>query len=72
MRSGEDRSFCSLAKYADNDVALNKLAKAADLYGLTETSGVEIEEYMPEISDTDAVRSFIRRIADKKSMVGPA
>ncbi len=43
----------------NNDVALNKLAKAADLYGLSETSGVEIEEYTPEISSKDAVRSAI-------------
>ncbi len=43
----------------NSDVALNKLAKAADLYGLSETSGVEIEEYAPKISDTDAVRSAI-------------
>ena len=42
-----------------NDVGLNKLAKAADLYGLTETSGVEIEEYTPNVSDSDAVRSAI-------------
>ena len=43
----------------NNDVGLNKLAKAADLYGLTEISGVEIEEYSPEVSSTDAVRSAI-------------
>ena len=42
-----------------NDVGLSKLAKAADMYGLTETSGVEIEEYLPEVSDSDAVRSAI-------------
>ena len=43
----------------NNDVGLNKLARAADLYGLSETSGVEIEEYTPEVSDQDAVRSAI-------------
>ncbi len=43
----------------NNDVALNKLAKAADLFGLTETSGVEIEEYTPVVSDEDAVRTAI-------------
>ncbi len=43
----------------NNDVALNKLAKAADLFGLSEPSGVEIEEYTPEISNKDAVRSAI-------------
>ncbi len=46
------------SSYIDN-VGLNKLAKYADMYGLSETSGVEIEEYAPEISDTDAVRSAI-------------
>mgnify|MGYP002510601433 CR=1 FL=1 len=43
----------------NSDVALNKLARAADLFGLSETSGVEIEEYAPKVSDTDAVRSAI-------------
>ncbi len=43
----------------NSDVALNKLARAADQFGLSETSGVEIEEYTPEVSDTDAVRSAI-------------
>lgn len=44
--------------YNDN-VGLNKLAKYADMYGLSDLSGVEIEEYAPEISDLDAVRSAI-------------
>ena len=44
--------------YNDN-VGLQKLAKYADMYGLSETSGVEIEEYAPEVSDLDAVRSAI-------------
>lgn len=43
----------------NSDVALNKLARAADLFGLTETSGVEIEEYTPMVSDEDAVRTAI-------------
>lgn len=44
--------------YNDN-VGLQKLAKYADMYGLSETSGVEIEEYAPDVSDLDAVRSAI-------------
>lgn len=56
----------------NNDVALNKLAKAADLYGLTETSGVEIEEYSPEVSDTDAVRSAIGHGTNNFTTVGLA
>ena len=43
----------------NDSVGLNKLAKYADMYGLSETSGVEIEEYAPDVSDLDAVRSAI-------------
>ena len=43
----------------DSKVGLSTLAKYADMYGLSETSGVEIEEYSPKISDTDPVRSAI-------------
>lgn len=43
----------------NSEVGLNKLAKYADMYGLSETSGVEIDEYIPIISDTDSVRSAI-------------
>ena len=56
----------------NNDVGLGKLAKAADLYGLSETSGVEIEEYMPEVSDTDAVRSAIGHGTNNYTTVGLA
>lgn len=44
--------------YNDN-VGLEKLAKYADMYGLSEASGIEIEEYTPGVSDLDAVRSAI-------------
>ncbi|MCM1122328.1 MAG: penicillin-binding transpeptidase domain-containing protein [Eubacterium sp.] len=56
----------------NSDVGLNKLAKAADMYGLSETSGVEIEEYAPEISDTDAVRSAIGHGNNNYTTVGLA
>ena len=56
----------------NSDVALNKLAKAADLYGLTETSGVEIEEYVPVVSNTDAVRSAIGHGTNSYTTVGLA
>ena len=56
----------------NSDVALNKLAKYADLYGLTETSGVEIEEYSPDVSDTDAVRSAIGHGTNNYTTVGLA
>ncbi len=56
----------------NSDVALNKLAKAANLYGLSETSGVEIEEYTPKVSDTDAVRSAIGHGNNNYTTVGLA
>lgn len=43
----------------DSKTGLAALAKYADMYGLSETSGVEIEEYSPKISDTDPIRSAI-------------
>ncbi len=43
----------------NSDVGLNKLAKYVNMYGLSEPSGVEIDEYTPIVSDTDAVRSAI-------------
>lgn len=55
-----------------DSLALSKLAKAADLYGLSETSGVEIEEYAPEVSDTDAVRSAIGHGTNNYTTVGLA
>ncbi len=38
---------------------LNTLHEYADLYGLTDKSGVEISEETPDVSDTDPVRSAI-------------
>lgn len=43
----------------DSQMGLGTLAKYADMYGLSATSGVEIEEYAPKISDADPVRSAI-------------
>ncbi len=43
----------------DSDVGIAKLRKYADLYGLTDKSGIEIEERAPQVSTTDAVRSAI-------------
>lgn len=43
----------------DNDAGLEKLAKYAEMFGLNETSGLEIPEASPQISDSDAVRSAI-------------
>lgn len=43
----------------DADLGLNKLAKYADLFGLSDKSGIEIEESMPEVSDEYPVLSAI-------------
>lgn len=43
----------------DSDTGVALLKKYADMYGLTDISGVEIEEYSPQVSDEDAVRSAI-------------
>ncbi|MCR5716020.1 MAG: penicillin-binding protein [Lachnospiraceae bacterium] len=43
----------------DSEYGLSRLAKYADLYGLSEASGIEIEESDPQVSDSDAVRSAI-------------
>ncbi len=56
----------------NSDVSLKKLAKYADMYGLSETSGVEIEEYSPDVSDTDAVRSAIGQGTNNYTTVGIA
>ncbi len=42
-----------------SDVGTNKLAKYAQMFGLGETSGLEIPESKPRLSDEDAVRSAI-------------
>lgn len=42
-----------------SDEGLATLSKYADMYGLSEVSGVEIEEYAPQISTQDSVRSAI-------------
>jgi penicillin-binding protein 2 len=55
-----------------SETGLSRLAKYADLYGLSEVSGVEIEEYAPQISDTDAVRSAIGQGTNNYTTVGLA
>lgn len=55
-----------------SETGLQKLAVYADLYGLSDTSGVEIEEYAPQISDTDAVRSAIGQGSNNYTTVGLA
>lgn len=55
-----------------SDVGLQKLATYADMYGLSETSGIEIEESTPQVSDTDAVRSAIGQGTNSYTTVGLA
>ncbi len=43
----------------NSDAGIRKLATYADMYGLSEKTGVEIEETLPQVSDFDAVRSAI-------------
>ncbi len=54
------------------DIGLQKLTKYADMYGLTETSGIEIEESLPQVSDMDAVRSAIGQGTNNFTTVGLA
>lgn len=55
-----------------SEAGLQKLSVYADLYGLTETSGVEIEEYAPQVSDTDSVRSAIGQGSNNYTTAGLA
>jgi len=43
----------------NEEAGLDTLSKYADLYGLTDKSGVEIGEYAPDVSTKDPVRSAI-------------
>lgn len=55
-----------------NDIGLQKLEKYADLYGLSATSGIEIEESAPTVSTEDAVRSAIGQGTNNYSTAGLA
>lgn len=54
------------------DTGLNTLFQYADFYGLTEKSGVEITEAMPDVSDIDPVRSAIGQGGNSFTTVGLA
>ncbi len=43
----------------NSDIGVRRLAKYADLYGLSDKSGIEITESEPQVSDQDPVRSAI-------------
>ena len=55
-----------------SELGLEKIRNYADLYGLTETSGIEIEESAPTVSTEDAVRSAIGQGTNNYSTVGLA
>jgi penicillin-binding protein 2 len=56
----------------DEQAGLNTLYQYADMFGLTEKSGVEISEYEPDVSDTDPVRSAIGQGTNSYTTVGLA
>ena len=55
-----------------SETGLEKLATYADMYGLTEKSGIEIAESEPSVSDQDAVRSAIGQGSHSYTTVGLA
>lgn len=55
-----------------SELGLEKIRNYADLYGLTETTGIEIEESTPTVSTEDAVRSAIGQGTNNYSTVGLA
>lgn len=56
----------------DEKAGLDILAKYADMYGLTEKSGIEITEETPDISDMDPVRSAIGQGTNSFTTIGVA
>lgn len=56
----------------NEDLGLEKLAKYADMFGLTSKSGVEIEESEPEVSDEYPVLSAIGQGTNNYTTVGLA
>lgn len=56
----------------DAELGLSKLSKYANMFGLSEKSGVEIEESMPEVSDEYPVLSAIGQGTNNYTTVGLA
>lgn len=56
----------------NEDAGLNTLHKYADMFGLTEKSGIEITEESPKLSDIDPVRSAIGQGTNNFTTVGLA
>ena len=56
----------------NSNLGIDKLYKYADMYGLSEKSGVEIEEYAPLVSDSYSVPSSIGQGTHSYTTVGLA
>jgi len=56
----------------DAELGLSKLEKYADMFGLSEKSGIEIEESVPEVSDEYPVLSAIGQGTNNYTTVGLA
>ena len=56
----------------DSEYGLQRLSKYADMYGLSDKSGIEIAEAEPEVSDFDSVRSAIGQGTNNYTTVGLA
>lgn len=54
----------------NSTLGTDKLAYYADLYGLTDTSGVEIEESSPQVASEDSVRAAIGQSNSSYTTVG--
>lgn len=54
----------------NNETGLATLAKYADMFGLSDKSGIEIVEEEPKVSDSDAVRSAIGQGTHNYTTVG--
>ena len=63
------RLATSGGKY-DNELGLERIKKYADMYGLTDKSGIEITESEPVMSTQDAVRSAIGQGSHAYTTVG--
>ncbi len=56
----------------DANAGLETFYQYADLFGLTEKSGVEVDEYSPDVSDIDPVRTAIGQGSGSYTTVGLA
>ncbi|MBQ9333867.1 MAG: penicillin-binding protein [Lachnospiraceae bacterium] len=62
--------LATIADSYSSDTGLERLAKYADMYGLSETTGIQIDEASPEVSDMDPVRSAIGQGTHNYTTVG--